>query len=268
VTALQWYPADNGLFASGSTDGFLRLYDVSHFAVAAAFEFRSGPVADVSLPPPTAPHSLAAVCFAQRADIRLCDLRSGSVAQSLRGHGGQLGSSTRTRRDIEFCGCGITRMWITWMWILKKKKQVVRPCKQFFQATIIFTHTGRNGPIFFFLHFFCLEILLPISFPPLRDEELGDVRRVVDADMVIPPRQRSRPNREPNYDLGVHSVDWSPQDPTALLSAGGDGSVRLWDIRMTANCVASFNVDARHAGGSAGAEPRDADELRGGVGAL
>jgi WD40 repeat protein len=113
-----------------------------------------------------------------------------------------------------------------------------------------------------------LEISLPISFPPLRDEELGDVRRVVDADMVIPPRQRSRPNREPNYDLGVHSVDWSPQDPTALLSAGGDGSVRLWDIRMTANCVASFNVDARHAGGSAGAEPRDADELRGGVGAL
>ena len=51
----------------------------------------------------------------------------------------------------------------------------------------------------------------------------------------------AEPSSAPTYDQAIHlenahtadvnCVQWHPQDPTLLASAGDDGSVKLWRIR-------------------------------------
>ena len=53
----------------------------------------------------------------------------------------------------------------------------------------------------------------------------------------------AEPSSTPTYDQAIHMenahtadvncVQWHPQDPTLLASAGDDGSIKLWRIRVT-----------------------------------
>jgi DNA excision repair protein ERCC-8 len=42
---------------------------------------------------------------------------------------------------------------------------------------------------------------------------------------------------------GTFAINWSPHDEYLLASGGIDGTVRLWDIRMAASCIACLDMN-------------------------
>jgi DNA excision repair protein ERCC-8 len=42
---------------------------------------------------------------------------------------------------------------------------------------------------------------------------------------------------------GMWAVGWSPKDEFLIACGGDDGTVKLWDIRMTMGCLLSFDMD-------------------------
>ncbi|KAI9028661.1 WD40-repeat-containing domain protein [Hyaloraphidium curvatum] len=83
VASLQWYPVDNGLFVTGSADGFVKAWDAENMQPAAEWDM-GGPVNAVAMSP-AGQHGTVAVGSAS-AQVRLCDLRTGSSAHTLLGH--------------------------------------------------------------------------------------------------------------------------------------------------------------------------------------
>ncbi|KAI9152413.1 hypothetical protein H9P43_009204 [Blastocladiella emersonii ATCC 22665] len=80
VTTAAWYSVDAGLLVSGSADAAVIVWDASTVTPAARFEIGER-VHHVDL----SPDALIAV-GSEESHVRLCDIRTGSSVQSLRGH--------------------------------------------------------------------------------------------------------------------------------------------------------------------------------------
>ncbi|KAJ1965972.1 hypothetical protein GGI12_000403 [Dipsacomyces acuminosporus] len=83
VSSVQWYVLDTGLFTTSSYDCTVRVWDTSTMAEACQFDLLDR-VYSHSMSP-TGAHALIAA-VADSAYTRLCDLRTGSFAQSLLSH--------------------------------------------------------------------------------------------------------------------------------------------------------------------------------------
>ncbi|KAJ2827655.1 hypothetical protein GGI24_002594 [Coemansia furcata] len=83
ISDIAWYPLDNGMFTTASFDHTLRVWDAESMAEACQFDLESR-VFSHSMSH-TGAHALIAAAD-ESAYIRLCDLRSGSFAQSLQAH--------------------------------------------------------------------------------------------------------------------------------------------------------------------------------------
>ncbi|KAJ1723268.1 hypothetical protein LPJ53_002366 [Coemansia erecta] len=80
VSSVAWYGGDAGMFASGSFDGTVRVWDAADMSEACRFDMDSR-VRSVAMSA-TGEHALVAV--GDMSDhVRLCDLRTGAAAQSL-----------------------------------------------------------------------------------------------------------------------------------------------------------------------------------------
>ncbi|KAI9223881.1 WD40-repeat-containing domain protein [Blastocladiella britannica] len=80
VTAVAWFPSDSGMFFTGSVDETVRVWDTNEMAHVSEFKLQSR-VAALS----ASPTALVAVATEDH-HVRLCDVRTGSAAQVLRGH--------------------------------------------------------------------------------------------------------------------------------------------------------------------------------------
>ncbi|KAI8815508.1 WD40-repeat-containing domain protein [Cladochytrium replicatum] len=88
VTGVQWYPHDQGLFTSSSMDSTVRVWDTA--ALEPVFTFNIGhKVYTHALSPQCLSHSLIAVA-SEDPLVRLCDMNSGALAHTLRGHSGSV----------------------------------------------------------------------------------------------------------------------------------------------------------------------------------
>ena len=85
ATAVQWFPHDTGLFASGGFDGLVKLWDTNELAVACDFKL-VGRVHSIAMSPLATTHNLIAACSDNGGAIHLCDPATGSSAQLLVGH--------------------------------------------------------------------------------------------------------------------------------------------------------------------------------------
>lgn len=94
ITSISWYPLDNGLFLSGSTDQFVNVYslnipyeqvwDTERFSIVSHIRYKH-PVVDVEMPPSESfIHKMAAVCSGLNG-ISLIDLFSGNTTQEVVG---------------------------------------------------------------------------------------------------------------------------------------------------------------------------------------
>ena len=120
VTALAWFPFDAGAFTSSAYDHALKIYAAGAPAPAASFALGS-PVLDHAFSPlPAAPGGgLLAACATRDAGVRLVDLASGAVAQTLRAPGGAgaagaTGVAWSPRRPhalASACADGAVRLW-------------------------------------------------------------------------------------------------------------------------------------------------------------
>ncbi|CAD5118198.1 DgyrCDS6920 [Dimorphilus gyrociliatus] len=84
VTTVKWYPFDNGMFLSCSSDTYLKIWDSNKLKVADEFQF-PGPVYKIALSSHAKQHSLIAVGSSTHS-VRLIDMRSGSASHKLQGH--------------------------------------------------------------------------------------------------------------------------------------------------------------------------------------
>ncbi|RHY78106.1 hypothetical protein DYB34_011060, partial [Aphanomyces astaci] len=82
ITAVQWYPVDNGMFVTGSQDKTVKLWDANEMEVASAFCLHDVVHAASFSPCGT---SLLAV-GTDHADVRLCDVVIGASTHRLLGH--------------------------------------------------------------------------------------------------------------------------------------------------------------------------------------
>jgi WD40 repeat protein len=80
ITAVRWFPTDLESFFSSSFDGRLNVWETELVEIAGSFQLGSK-IYDCALHPQNY-HSLVA-CATERNGIRLCDLNSGSVIESM-----------------------------------------------------------------------------------------------------------------------------------------------------------------------------------------
>ncbi|KAL9051970.1 MAG: hypothetical protein Q9162_005693 [Coniocarpon cinnabarinum] len=85
ITGLSFYPFDSLAFLASSYDHTVKVYDSTTLGLSATFGLES--VVYAHAISPIATHLLIA-CATQHPTVRLADLRSGSTAHSLAGHGG------------------------------------------------------------------------------------------------------------------------------------------------------------------------------------
>ncbi|KAJ2872067.1 hypothetical protein GGH93_004330 [Coemansia aciculifera] len=83
VSGIDWYPLDNGMFTTSSFDHTLRVWDAESMTEACQFDLESRVFSHCMSY--TGGHALIAATD-ESAHIRLCDLRTGSFAQSLLAH--------------------------------------------------------------------------------------------------------------------------------------------------------------------------------------
>ncbi|KAJ2047945.1 hypothetical protein H4S04_004132 [Coemansia sp. S16] len=83
ISGIAWYPVDNGMFTTSSFDHTVRVWDAESMTEACQFDLESR-VFSHSMSY-TGAHALIAAAD-ESAYIRLCDLRTGSSAQSLLAH--------------------------------------------------------------------------------------------------------------------------------------------------------------------------------------
>ncbi|KAJ2003321.1 hypothetical protein H4R26_003136 [Coemansia thaxteri] len=83
ISCVEWYPVDNGMFTTSSLDHTLKVWDSGSLAEACVFDLESRVFCHRMSP--TGAHALIAVAD-ESAYMRLCDLRTGSFAQSLLAH--------------------------------------------------------------------------------------------------------------------------------------------------------------------------------------
>ncbi|KAJ2733404.1 hypothetical protein IW152_003142 [Coemansia sp. BCRC 34962] len=83
ISSIAWYPLDKGMFTTSSFDHTLRVWDAQSMAEACQFDLESRVLSHCMSV--TGAHALIAAAD-ESAYIRLCDLRTGSFAQSLLAH--------------------------------------------------------------------------------------------------------------------------------------------------------------------------------------
>lgn len=85
VSAVEWWPLDNGMFVTSSFDGTVKVWDTNTLSYAYSFDMGSRLYAlDLS---PTLQHYLVA-CGGDIPGVRLLDLRSTAASHTLHGHNG------------------------------------------------------------------------------------------------------------------------------------------------------------------------------------
>ncbi|KAF0747049.1 hypothetical protein AaE_007884 [Aphanomyces astaci] len=114
ITAVQWYPVDNGMFVTGSQDKTVKLWDANEMEVASAFCLHDVVHAASFSPCGT---SLLAV-GTDHADVRLCDVVIGASTHRLLGHRAAVRCVAWSRTD-EFhlatgAADGTIRLWGTY----------------------------------------------------------------------------------------------------------------------------------------------------------
>ncbi|KAK9822022.1 hypothetical protein WJX74_001472 [Apatococcus lobatus] len=120
ITSVAWYPIDSGLFATGSLDNDVKVWDTNIAQAVCTFPFGAA-VCAIGMSPVAAAHCLVAVAGAQ-PQIKLCDPASGSFTHVLGGHAGSHGSHREDVWSLHWClqnewhlvtgGCdGQVRMW-------------------------------------------------------------------------------------------------------------------------------------------------------------
>lgn len=84
VSTVRWFPFDTGVFVSSGMDGALKIWDTNRLEVAEEFDSYENIYAH-SISPVATAHNLIAVGH-KGTEVSLCDMRSGSNAQILKGH--------------------------------------------------------------------------------------------------------------------------------------------------------------------------------------
>lgn len=113
VSAIEWWPFDNGMFVTSSFDGTIKVWDTNTLSYAYSFEMGNSRLYTLDISQ-TSQHSLVA-CGGDISGVRLLDLRSTAAAHTLHGHQGSVMSIKWSPVD-EYIVCtggndGTARIW-------------------------------------------------------------------------------------------------------------------------------------------------------------
>ncbi|KAJ3109394.1 DNA excision repair protein ERCC-8 [Phlyctochytrium planicorne] len=84
VSSVVWYPVDNGIFVSGSMDCMVKVWDANSLEVACTIALDQK-VNSLAFSPISTNHTLLAAATTD-TNVKLCDLRNGTMSNSLVGH--------------------------------------------------------------------------------------------------------------------------------------------------------------------------------------
>ncbi|KAJ2030902.1 DNA excision repair protein ERCC-8 [Coemansia sp. S610] len=112
ISSIAWYPLDKGMFTTSSFDHTLRVWDAQSMAEACQFDLDSRVLSHCMSV--TGEHALIATTN-ESAYIRLCDLRSGSSAQTLLAHhSGSMAAAWSPKQPFVLASGGIDGALCMW----------------------------------------------------------------------------------------------------------------------------------------------------------
>ncbi|KAJ2330609.1 hypothetical protein GGH91_006623, partial [Coemansia sp. RSA 2671] len=112
ISSIAWYPLDKGMFTTSSFDHTLRVWDAQSMAEACQFDLDSRVLSHCMSV--TGEHALIAATN-ESAYIRLCDLRSGSSAQTLLAHySGSMAAAWSPKQPFVLASGGIDGALCMW----------------------------------------------------------------------------------------------------------------------------------------------------------
>ncbi|ETW04110.1 hypothetical protein H310_04470 [Aphanomyces invadans] len=195
ITAVQWYPVDNGMFITGSQDTTVKLWDANEMDVASAFCLHD--VVHAACFSPCGSTLLAV--GTDHADVRLCDVAIGASTHRLLGHRAAVRCIAWSLSDEFHLATGAADGSIR-LWDIRR--------------------SGASA---------CLMVLNQDGLPDIPRHEAAV--RVPKRPRHNDPHHCSAENHGTSaqaHTQAIQSLRYTP-DGRCLVSSGGDNCMRLWN---------------------------------------
>eukprot|EP01104_Vermistella_antarctica_P009112 TRINITY_DN2321_c0_g1_i1.p1 TRINITY_DN2321_c0_g1~~TRINITY_DN2321_c0_g1_i1.p1 ORF type:complete len:358 (-),score=54.63 TRINITY_DN2321_c0_g1_i1:61-1134(-) len=207
VSDVQWYPHDTGMFFTASFDKSVKVWNSNVMKAACTFSFADRVYA-IAVSPVATSHSMLAAATSD-PNIRLCDLRSGSFAQTLTGHKSHI-LSVQWSPSSEFLLASGSLDGTVRLWDVRRAKACLMSLDRHNAITTRGRSTSESN----------LDEGGPLSPSPS-------------------PSSSSSPLA---HHGGVTSLCFTP-DGWRLASAGTDNRIRLWDVWTGCNMLVNYGPE-------------------------
>lgn len=210
ISCISWYPHDTGMFATGSFDRFIRLWDTNRLETVHQFKFPDKVYALSMSPVRGGCHSVLIAGASRHQNVRLCDMATGAFVQALPGHKGPV-------MDVKFS-----------------------PTNEHLMATASADHTVRIWDVRKAGWIYCLDQSHTQYNPKQSHTEMKR----------FSTRKYHPKTEVPTAHNGIVNALCFTPDGRYLITAGKDNCLRRWDLQTGENTLVTYPgiVNASHTG--------------------
>ncbi|KAH9692512.1 WD repeat-containing protein ATCSA-1 [Citrus sinensis] len=245
ISSAIWYPVDTGLFVTGSYDHYVKVWDTNCTRVVMNFKM-PGKVYRTAMSPLAASHMLIAA-GTEDVQVRLCDIASGAISQTLSGHRDGIMTvewSTSSEWILVTGGCdGAIRFWdirrAGCFRVLDQSQSQLGRRPPLLKRKVSISKSlsaGQNSSV---------KPRAPqkksANGNGVRQSSVGRIPAKGSVRQRLHPGMLSSQDRATAHYGAVTGLKVT-ENGMYLLSAGSDSRIRLWDVESGRNTLVNFET--------------------------